>query len=80
VLISLHTRPPVRTTPGIPCALLIFEGHELAKLGHMLPRECGAVAGRHCERSEAIQILRIQLWIASSLTLLAMTASRQNAV
>jgi hypothetical protein len=32
---------------------------------------------RHCERSEAIQKLAFERWIASSLTLLAMTALMQ---
>jgi hypothetical protein len=43
--------------------------------GKILPRECEVVS-RHCERSEAIHIASAEaFWIASSLTLLAMTTA-----
>jgi len=43
--------------PAFP-APSIIEGHRLAKLGRIAPRECGGASGiqRHCERSEAIHL------------------------
>ena len=43
--------------PAFP-APSIIEGHCLAKLGRIAPRECGGASGiqRHCERSEAIHL------------------------
>jgi hypothetical protein len=40
------------SAPGIPHALCWAEINP--KLGRIAPRECEAVSGRHCERSEAI--------------------------
>src|SRR5712675_2731834 len=43
--------------PAFP-APSIIEGHRLAKLGRIAPRECGGASGiqRHCERREAIHL------------------------
>ena len=51
--LPLHTRLRVRPASGIPCALF-FGADVEASLGHFMPRECGIVPHRHCERSEAI--------------------------
>ena len=41
-LCSLHTRPRVQRTPGLPCALYFFGGNEVdANLGHLMQREYG---------------------------------------
>jgi hypothetical protein len=66
VLFSLHTRPPVRKTPGIPCALRFPRGMNLASLGRILPRECEGVCGRHCDRKRSNPELLRQPWIASA--------------
>jgi hypothetical protein len=40
VFYPLHTRPRVQRASGIPCSL-VFEGQRNAKLGQLVPRECG---------------------------------------
>ena len=52
--------------------------HQRAPRRHPRPgRRCISI--RHCEQSEAIQSPRSEDWIASSLTLLAMTTRRRSA-
>jgi len=50
----LHTRPRVQQAPGVPCALSLLGRNDLVQPGQIMPRECGRVSARHCERSEAI--------------------------
>src|SRR5262249_55334476 len=61
---------------------LISEGQRiLQNSGEITPRGCNVLFSRHCERSEAIQLRRSkESWIASSLSLLAMTAGASRAV
>src|SRR5579864_9061945 len=64
------------SAPGIPCALCFLEEREfLQNLGADVPREGEVVSegGVIASASEAIQSFRRGIWIASSLTLLAMT-------
>jgi hypothetical protein len=44
VSILLHTSLRVRPAPGIPCALCLFGRRFHAKLGQIMPRECGGVS------------------------------------
>jgi hypothetical protein len=74
----LHARLRVRPAPGIPCALCFSEGHRTTYPDAKSRRGNAEsypfiIAIRHCERSEAIQTISADaVWIASSLTLLAM--------
>src|SRR6476620_2771038 len=76
----VHYLPPHRTRdrgcsahPAFPAPSVWRGGKLLAKLGRIVPRDREGVFFRHCERSEAIHRAAKQEWIASSLTLLAMT-------
>ena len=54
---TLHTRPRVQRTPGLPCALCFFRGaNEMQASGDIVPRDREDTSSRHCERSEAIHL------------------------
>jgi len=76
----LHTGLRAQSAPGFPCALFNERDNEGAKLGQIVPRECGRVF-HFVIASEAKQssFLLALSWIASSLSLLAMTVVRHRA-
>ena len=57
----LHTRPRVQRAPGIPCALLLFEGRLDAKLG----RRCAA------RMRTSVRVALFEMWLVMARLVLA---------